>query len=124
MESFQNFGWRVARAVPLLLAILFAACVEGISTGPDDDEILAVVVEPSRAIIDVEGTVKLNATVFDGAGRVVQAQVVWTTSAPSIAVVDEDGLVRGVGPGSARISAQAEGKTGISEITVRLIESF
>ncbi len=108
-------------AVLLLLATPLLSCLEGPTAGPDDDEIVGVAVQPPQATIDVDASVQLIATVYDGAGRVVQTEVIWTSSASSVANVDEDGLVRGVSPGVAIISASTAGKTGTSEITVRLI---
>ena len=108
-------------AVLLLLSTPLLSCLDGISAGPDDDEIVGVVVQPPRATIDVDGSVQLTATVYDRAGRVVQAEVSWTSSSPSVANVDEEGLVRGVSLGVAIVRASTAGKTGISEITVRLI---
>ncbi len=120
-ESFSKT--RIATALLILLISTSLSCLEGSSTGPDDDEIVAVVVEPSQATIGVDETVQLAAKVIDGSGRVVKVQVVWTTSAPSVALVDDDGLVRGVSPGRARVSATASGKVGISDVTVRLLDS-
>jgi hypothetical protein len=124
MATYISPKPRIAAAILLLLVSPLLSCLDGSSAGPDDDEIVEVVVEPSLAIIDVDEAVQLTATVFDGAGRVVQAQVVWTTSAPAVALVDDDGLVRGVSPGLARVSATAAGKVGISEITVRFLGSL
>ena len=47
-------------------------------------------------------------------GRVIT----WSTSDANVATVDQTGLVRGVGPGSATITATSEGQSGTAAITV------
>src|SRR5207237_6485038 len=44
--------------------------------------------------------------------------VTWSRSNPAVATVSNSGLVSGVTPGSATITATSEGKSGTSSITV------
>ncbi len=64
-------------------------------------------------------TVLLSATTKDASGTVVSGRVVtWSTSAAAVATVDANGLVTGVSPGTATITATSEGKTAAAAITV------
>jgi len=115
------FGHRcgswAASVVGLLLVSGVTGCLESSTSGPGE-EVAAVIVEPSQATIDVDGTVQLTGTVFTSSGSVLQSEIVWTTSDVVVAEVDEDGLVRGASPGTATVFAFSEGRTGSSEITV------
>lgn len=44
--------------------------------------------------------------------------VIWTTSDPAVATVDTHGAVTAIGPGTAQITAEAGGKTAVSQVTV------
>ena len=77
-----------------------------------------VTVSPSTASIEVGATTDLGVTVGPtGAPQTVS----WTSSAPSVATVDQDGIVTGVSAGSATITARSTvdtSKTGTAAITV------
>src|SRR6185312_15279355 len=61
-------------------------------------------------------------TTKDSAGNVLRNRAVtWSSSAPTIASVDANGLVRGVAAGRATITGASEGKNGTSAITVNPI---
>lgn len=113
----KSWSWLASVACLLLVAGL-TGCLESSTSGPGE-EVAAVLVEPSQATIDVDGTVQLTATVLTSSGSVLQEEIVWTTSDVTVAEVDEDGLVRGASPGTATVFAFSEGRTGSSEITVR-----
>jgi hypothetical protein len=49
----------------------------------------------------------------------VTAQATWESSAPTIATVSSTGVLTGVAPGTARISASYQNRTGSQELTVR-----
>jgi len=69
--------------------------------------------------VPVNSTVQLTATTRDANGNALGGRVItWSTSDPNVATVDQTGLVRGVGPGSATITATSEGKSGTAAITV------
>jgi uncharacterized protein YjdB len=81
------------------------------------DVVDSVDVAPATATIAVGGTVQLSATVSPD----VTGGVNWSSSAPSKATVDVNGLVTGVASGSATITATAKGgsgKTDTAAITV------
>src|SRR5690606_28301481 len=45
-------------------------------------------------------------------------EVVWSSAASSIATVSQTGLVQGTGPGTARITAAAAGRSAFVDVTV------
>jgi uncharacterized protein YjdB len=69
--------------------------------------------------VDVGSSVQLNATVLNGRGVTVHAAVEWSSSAPSVAGIDEDtGVLIGVSEGTAIATATAAGRTGSANVTV------
>ncbi|HEV8448247.1 MAG TPA: Ig-like domain-containing protein [Gemmatimonadaceae bacterium] len=84
--------------------------------------VASVVVSPPSAGIRVSATTQLAAATLDSIGGVLTGRVVtWGSSDPTIATVSSSGLVTGVAPGTATVSATSEGKSGISTITVTKI---
>lgn len=58
------------------------------------------------------GSLQLTAALLDSVGAGIAGRpVAWATSAPAIATVTTEGLVRGVGSGAAIVRASAEGKS-------------
>ena len=81
--------------------------------------VATVTVSPSSGTIYVDGTLQLTATLNDADGNTLTGRVVeWSSSNTSVATVTSTGLVRGVGEGSATITARSEGKSGTATITV------
>ena len=79
----------------------------------------AVTVAPSADSIAPGDTVRLTAIATDGNRQPVPAaRFTWSSSHPSIATVNESGLVRGVGEGSATITASSGDVRGTARITV------
>ena len=60
---------------------------------------------------------KLTATYTEN-GTTVSKPVTWTSSASSVATVDNNGRVKAVGEGTATITAMCEGKTATCTVTV------
>jgi uncharacterized protein YjdB len=78
-----------------------------------------VTVLPSPATVVATQTTQLTATVKDQNGTVVTDRTVtWATNNPTIATVSTSGLVLGVTPGSATITATSGGKSGSTTVTV------
>ena len=69
----------------------------------------------------VGGVVQLIAVPQDAAGHVLSRAVAWSTDNPSVATVSDGGLVAARTPGSARIAATSEGKSGSAAVTADLI---
>lgn len=93
-----------------------------------------VTITPSSKDLPPDGTVTLDATVFDAAGRPIQRDVTWSSSDPSVArLVDSLGgasnagqtagiiytnIVRAIAPGTTTITLRSEGAAGTAIITV------
>jgi hypothetical protein len=74
---------------------------------------------PPAFTLVVGETVRLKATLRDGAGNTVPGTFSWATSETAVAQVDATGLVTGSGVGSATISVASGSDTVTSAITVR-----
>ena len=76
-------------------------------------------VAPGTASLLVGRTQQLTATARDAAGAARTGRTfAWTSSASGVATVNSSGLVTAVGPGTATITARADGVTGTATITV------
>lgn len=99
------------------LATLGLGCSE--NTGPAPVASVTVAVALPTATVFVGGTVQLSATPKDANGNVLTDRAVsWASTVPSVASVSTQGLVRGLAPGVATITATIEGRTGAAPITV------
>jgi uncharacterized protein YjdB len=81
----------------------------------------SVTVTPSSASVSVAFTTTLAATVRDVNGATIaSAPVTWSTDKPLTAAVSQAGVVTGLLPGTATITAASGGKSGTATITVGL----
>jgi uncharacterized protein YjdB len=73
----------------------------------------------SETVLDLvpAQAVKLTAATYDNGGDALTRDVTWSSSAPSIATV-VSGLVTGVAPGAATITASSEGKSSTVSVSV------
>jgi uncharacterized protein YjdB len=79
-------------------------------------------ITPDGASLVVGGTVSLLATPKDASGAALPDRaVIWNSSAPGIATVSPTGMVSGVAPGSATISATSEGVSATASIVVTAV---
>ena len=78
-----------------------------------------VEVTPGTAEVDVNGSFRLTATVYDSRGNVIAAQVAWSSSNTDIATVDNSGRVRGVKEGFVLITATSGDKAGTAVVRVK-----
>ena len=83
-------------------------------------EVASVAVSPAEATVTALGdTVRLGAEALDGNGNpVAGAEVGWSSSDTSVAVVDASGLVTAVANGAATVTATAGAATGAAAVTV------
>ena len=74
------------------------------------------------ATINQGGTVQESAigTYNDGSTKILSSGVQWSSSASTTASVNSSGLVTGVAPGTATITAGFQATSGTSSITVNL----
>lgn len=108
------------------MALGLAALLLSAGACDDDDDIIqppiigSVTLEPAAATLSVGETAQLDATVLDTDGDPLPDEPVsFTSSDEAVATVDADGVVTAVSPGAATITAEADGFTDTSEITVR-----
>src|SRR5437867_11914050 len=81
--------------------------------------VASVDVTPPSASVQAGQTVQLTATPKDANGAPLSGRTVtWSSSNTTVATVSNSGLVSGVTPGTATITATSEGKSGTSSITV------
>lgn len=79
----------------------------------------SVIVSPSPAQLTAGQTVQLNVQVTDANGRVVTDRPVsYSSSDPAVATVSASGLVSGVAPGTATVSAMSDAQTGTTTVIV------
>jgi uncharacterized protein YjdB len=71
-----------------------------------------------RAML-VGQTFQLAAEALDAGGNVLSGRpITWSTSAPTVATVTENGLISALSPGGAIITATSEGQSAVASITV------
>jgi hypothetical protein len=89
------------------------------AASPSATPVASVEVSPDSASVAVGGSVQLTATPKDAEGQPLSGRTVtWATNAPQVATISGTGLVTGVAPGTATISATSEGIRGTSSVTV------
>lgn len=108
--------------LPLCTLALAVACGGGGDGGggPSGPAPVATVsVSAPSGDITVGGSAQLIATPKDASGNTVSGKTVtWATSNATIATVNASGLVTGVAPGGATITATADGKSGSQAVNV------
>jgi alpha-tubulin suppressor-like RCC1 family protein len=81
--------------------------------------VASVLVSPSAARLGVFGTTELKATPRDERGNALTSRIVtWRSSNEGAAPVGGDGVVAGIAPGTATITATIEGVEGTAAIAV------
>jgi hypothetical protein len=82
--------------------------------------VASVTVTPRNPAIDSGTTVQLSATAIDFHNQAIpNAAFAWTSAPASVAAVSSTGLVTGVAPGTAAVSASSGGAFAADTITVR-----
>jgi hypothetical protein len=81
--------------------------------------VVTVEVTPPATSILIGESLQLTATSRDSVGNALTGRTLtWTTSAGSVAAVNGDGLVMGIGEGSTTITATSEEQSGSASVTV------
>jgi uncharacterized protein YjdB len=79
----------------------------------------AVQLDRASIALAVGASYALSATVEDAAGVAIPgATLTWSSSAAAVATVSDDGVVAGVAPGAAAITARAGDIAAVAEVTV------
>ncbi len=84
--------------------------------------VASVTITPDSATLVVGGTAHLSATTRDANGLLLLGRpIAWTSGNAAVATVDANGLVTGVGTGSAAVIATSEGRSDTAAIAVGTI---
>ena len=79
----------------------------------------SVVLSPGQATVSAGQSLQLTVSLTDDQGQVLTGRMVsFATSSAQIATVSATGLITGVAPGTATITALSEGNTGTAMVTV------
>lgn len=101
------------------VAATFAACSGDSPSEPPAPTVASVAITPLTPSIPVGQTQQLTATARSSTGSTVSGLTVsWSTSAPNVATVSSSGLVTGVAPGQAAITATVDGVANSTVVTV------
>ncbi|MCC6772774.1 MAG: Ig-like domain-containing protein [Gemmatimonadaceae bacterium] len=93
--------------------------VESVSVSVQNVPVASVTVAPSSATIAQGEMLLLSLTARDSSGQVLgNRPATWSSSSSAIATVTSAGVVEGVAPGTAVVSAVVEGKTSRATIVV------
>lgn len=89
------------------------------STGPSGPPVVASVSVTGANAITIGQSIQLNAIARDETGRPIDGRAAtWVTNSTATASVSATGVVTGIAPGSATITATIEGKTGEASVSV------
>jgi len=115
----------IIRTWSALLAVLIAFACAGSTSPPDGRSettpaaVSAVNVSLTASSIQAGRTTQATFSAVDNAGRPLSGRVAnWSSSDTAIAIVSQTGLVTGVAPGNASITAEVEGKRSSAAVTV------
>lgn len=105
-----------AMTVSTTIGAVATADFTGTSLG---DNVASVRITPSSATLAPGGTVQLTATPLTSGGTEVAGRPVrWTSSNTNVVAVDGNGLISGVGGGTATVTATVDGQSGNALVTV------
>ena len=113
----------LARFVPIASLLFLFGCVGSsypnvVTTGP----VATVTVAPVSATIAIGATQQFTATAKDANGNVISGvSFTWNSSMASVATVNTNGLAKGVGQGSANVTATVSAVTGSAALTVNAV---
>jgi Bacterial Ig-like domain (group 2) len=105
--------------VSLVAALAATASCGGDSppTGPSSPIVMTVAVTGAMPAVGGRSQFAANASLSDGRVQNVTTEAVWSSSAPAVATV-AGGLVTGVGPGDATITATYQNVRGAAQVAV------
>ena len=92
----------------------------GVTNPPPPAPVASISIDPGPATVAAGSTLQLNAVLKDASGTTLSGRAVaWSSNNIAVATVGATtGLVTGVGPGSATITATSEGKSGTATVAV------
>ncbi len=81
--------------------------------------VASVTITPTTPSVLVGGFLRLSARTVDGSGTVLTDRpVFWNSSDPRVVVVDPSGLLTGIAPGGATVTATSEARSATVGVTV------
>jgi uncharacterized protein YjdB len=101
----------------LLVAVLAAACDDGVS--PQPEAVASVQVTSQVSSLAVNDTLRLAAVARGRDGAALPGHAIsWSSSNQAVATVSVTGLVRAIAPGSATVTAAAGGRSATVQVAV------
>jgi hypothetical protein len=113
-----------SRVLPILLILLtsryLASCGED-SAGVEAVSSVRITVIPSDLVLNPGASARLEVTVHDGEGELLEdREISWSSSNPSIVSVSQAGVVTALDVGRALIGAYSEQSVGFARVVVPL----
>jgi len=108
------------RRISAPLAVSFLVCLQA-CTDRNTVQVLvsSITITPASVTVVVGEDVELVATVIgEGGQQLPEASPTWSSDAPSVADVDENGAVHGLSEGTARVEAAFGGASGAATVRV------
>ena len=100
----------------ILLAFLISWSCE--DEKPDESVVSSIVVTPNKIILKPRKTEQFYALVIDQNNMAMDADITWKSSNPSVAAINNEGLVTAVATGSTEIFATVDAVQGLAETLV------
>lgn len=108
-----------SRQVASVMALCSAVLSGGCESAAKPVAVASVTIAPGAATIIAGQAQQFASSVLDGKGNALSNRpVTWSIDKVSVATVTVDGLVTGVAPGGALVTATSEGRSGTASITV------
>jgi len=99
----------------LLAFLIFWSCED---QKPDESVVSSIVITPNKIILKPGKTEQFYALVIDHNNMAMDADITWKSSNPSVATINNEGLVTAVSIGSTDIFATVDAVQGLSEALV------
>ena len=100
----------------ILLAFLISWSCE--DQKPDESVVSSIVITPNKIILKPGRTEQFYALVIDQNNMAMDADITWKSSNPSVATINNEGLVTAVATGSTEIFATVDAVQGLAETLV------
>lgn len=110
----------MARSLFMLVGMLAVVSCSSGTTDPSKNSptVADVELDQTSVSVTVGQSTQLSATVTDANGNSLDKSVKWTSSATTVATVSSSGMVSGISPGNATITASSGGHTATASVTV------
>ncbi len=119
--SSKQHKLRLAGALAVLASLAFAISCRGFFVNPT---LTSIAISPTAPQVEQGKTLQLQAfgTYDDGTRKQIRSGVAWSSDAQTVATVDvNSGILTGVAPGTAGISASAQALSASATATVFIV---